>query len=584
VEQFTASAALSDGEVLAERVDALASWLQEMDSRVRAAEIATGDEKTAKELRKAVEAIAKHDTKLAERLTNQVDVLADRVGTLAGTVASATAALGGKDGEIAALRRELAQANERISELDLRARSAQPSGELDELRRAVSRLSAERASTASDKRLEGVEHKIGQLAGRVDTLAATVATTASGLAGREGDVAALRRRLDEEAVRLGAAIAEVKQALDPGAVAELHSTLDRVSQQASAFQREAKSSLVGLGVDLESVTTRLASLDATVAGIGAVTASGREALDTLRGRIDSRDERIASIEARLATLGADHDGRFVAIEATMQSLAGRTDERVAAVEATMQSLAGQADERVASVELRLAETGDRLAALAEQAAAQSAALAALADRPGADEELASLSGRFDAGCAQVDALVRDLQGALDTMPNPEDALELRGRVETLAREVAGLASDLRESSSSEAEETRRLRELVEQHARRLAAGEAELVVLGDSFRALARLDELDRRLETVERRTTEDALQPVAGEGRFRVEMRALELSIEHALTSAREEREAILTQFERLASRVESRLQRLESSEPGVAYAEDGADGRVIPIRTSEA
>ena len=42
---------------VAERVDALASWINEIDLRLRTAEIQTGDERTAKELRKAVEAI-----------------------------------------------------------------------------------------------------------------------------------------------------------------------------------------------------------------------------------------------------------------------------------------------------------------------------------------------------------------------------------------------------------------------------------------------------------------------------------------------------------------------------------------------
>ena len=69
----------SDGarqdEILADRVEALAAWIQEVDTRLRAAELTSGDQKTAKELRKAVEALAKHDPKLEDRLTNRVDVL-----------------------------------------------------------------------------------------------------------------------------------------------------------------------------------------------------------------------------------------------------------------------------------------------------------------------------------------------------------------------------------------------------------------------------------------------------------------------------------------------------------------------------
>jgi len=92
------SAKAGDGTLLAERVDALAVRIQEMDSRVRATEIATGDEKTAKELRKAIEVLAKHDPRLEERLTNRVDVLADRLSTLSTTVSTTAARLAGKDG------------------------------------------------------------------------------------------------------------------------------------------------------------------------------------------------------------------------------------------------------------------------------------------------------------------------------------------------------------------------------------------------------------------------------------------------------------------------------------------------------
>ncbi len=55
---------------LVDRIEALAAWIYEIDARVRVAEVATGDEKTAKELRRAIEALAKHDPKLEDRLTD----------------------------------------------------------------------------------------------------------------------------------------------------------------------------------------------------------------------------------------------------------------------------------------------------------------------------------------------------------------------------------------------------------------------------------------------------------------------------------------------------------------------------------
>jgi hypothetical protein len=56
---------------------------------------------------------------------------------------------------------------------------------------------------------------------------------------------------------------------------------------------------------------------------------------------------------------------------------------------------------------------------------------------------------------------------------------------------------------------------------------------------------------------------------------------MEHAEAAARENREAVLTQLERLASRVEWRLQRLEEAAQAGSYSEPEETGaQVVPIR----
>ena len=76
-----------------------------------------------------------------------------------------------------------------------------------------------------------------------------------------------------------------------------------------------------------------------------------------------------------------------------------------------------------------------------------------------------------------------------------------------------------------------------------------------------------------------DSDVPLAGDGRLRLELRALELRMEHAEAAARENREAVLTQLERLASRVELRLQRLENTHDG--YTEHvETKAQIVPIR----
>ena len=118
-------------EILVDRVEALAGWIQEVDTRLRAAELTSADQKTAKELRKAVEALAKHDPKLEDRLTNRVDVLKDRIATLADTVGATSATLAAKDGEMISLRRSLEAEHARLEALVAGRTSGPASAELE---------------------------------------------------------------------------------------------------------------------------------------------------------------------------------------------------------------------------------------------------------------------------------------------------------------------------------------------------------------------------------------------------------------------------------------------------------------------
>ena len=69
------------------------------------------------------------------------------------------------------------------------------------------------------------------------------------------------------------------------------------------------------------------------------------------------------------------------------------------------------------------------------------------------------------------------------------------------------------------------------------------------------------------------------------MELRALELRMEHAEAAAREHREAVLMQLERLASRIEWRLQRLEPERPTASddHNNDPVGAQVVPIRGTD-
>ena len=196
---------------LEERIETLSTWVGEIAERVRATELATGDEKTAKELRRALEAVAKHDPRLESRLTNRIDVLADRLGTLASAVSTTSSELARRDGEIAALRRELDRGSGQIQVLGQELAKGAPTAEIEKLRTAVASLSTEHSPRKADEQVVRLGGKVDYLTERVDTLAKTVAATAAGLAGRDGDLVTLRHKLDERARHLEQELLQVAQ-------------------------------------------------------------------------------------------------------------------------------------------------------------------------------------------------------------------------------------------------------------------------------------------------------------------------------------------------------------------------------------
>lgn len=232
-----------------------------------------------------------------ERLAGRVQLLAERVDTLAQTVASTAASIAKKDGEIAVLRRELEGGLARVEAHATGAGSSGDSKEIRELRERVAALARERPQASDEGRIAKLDAKVAYLAERIDTLATTVAATAAGLAGREGEIAALRRRLDEDVPRSsGGADPAFRKRID-----------DLGAATASASMR------------LESHSTQIAAL--------------RDALDARQDTLESAlallAERVEAAErerAALATSVAEAAGtRWGELERTLASLGERID-------------------------------------------------------------------------------------------------------------------------------------------------------------------------------------------------------------------------------------------------------------------
>lgn len=527
---------------LAERLETLAAWIGELDARVRAAELATGDEKTAKELRRAVEAIAKHDPKFHDKVQNHVDVLSDRVATLAGTVATATAAIAGKDGEIAGLRRDLDQANAHIGTLAASARGGSPAGELDDIRRALKELAAEREARAPDKRLANLEEKLELLTQRLDTVSGTVSTATASMAGRDGEVAALQRQLDEDGSRFGAAIAELRQTADPAALLELRSAVDALTRQSAALQQETRSKLVAFGVDVEGFGAQVGELGAALAGRDAEVVR-------LRDQVEQGGQSLATV-----TDGLRH----------------ATDERV----------------RLAA---RLEEHGT---ALEELASAQSHERS----------EAAALAERFGSGSAKVEGLVRELQAALDTMPTGPDP-KLTEQLDAVVERLDGLTSQVGSLTAADdtiraaaAAEADAVQQLVADLGRRLTAHEQELEALAGRLESrsaevtalvgelraavdglptgpdpalAARLDAQDDRLAAVAAEV-ERATTAGAGQQADLSELGGLVEALQARLLATEEGAKAFEARLESASAKVEARIGQLRESLDAVPRAPD--------------
>lgn len=502
------SAKVGDSTLLVERVDALASRLEEMDSRVRAAEIATGDEKTAKELRKAIEVLSKHDPKREERLTNRVDVLADRLNTLATTVSTTAAGLAGKDGEIVGLRHELESGRTTIEALVAEVRRSAGAADIDELRRAIAAVSAERLARHDDKQIAELTRKVEFLAERVDTLSSTVATTAAGLAGREGELSNLRRRLEEDTARVTRAVAELRETRENSDLTPRVTTLSSAVAAMAKDLAEREHELTELRARLEDGITRV---DSTVAGLG-------EALGATASRVDAVEAAVtagAEKEIEIAALGR----RFEHASASVDGLVEDLRQAIA----TMPSGGAEA----AAVESGLAELQQTVSALGHR--------------------------------------LQQLEERALTEPSPgesSDPTELEGRLTDLTER---LVSVVRERGAATAE-----------LARTTAYWSSELASID------ARFDELGVRLDSLERSDgpARASSTPAPGDGRFRLELRSLELRMEHAEAAAREHREAVLTQLERLASQIDRHLRRPESEhEPASDERTASIDAQVVPI-----
>ena len=693
-----------EGTELSERVDALAAWIKELDGQLRAS-TAVGDPKALKELAKALEAWNKHDPKLEQRLTNRVDVLADRLTTLAGTVNVTATSLAGKDGEIAGLRRELEEGNARIESVVHGLQQTGPGSDVAELRRAVEKLASERRSLASDSRVDIVSGEMDVLAQRLEALSETVTAATAGLAGREGELIALRVKLEETDERAGALAHELQESVD--ALASQVAVLEDRSSDADALERyenylgqlagqvehlagsldavsasvaSATESISANEIELEAVNRRFEAASAHVDGLigdlqqtvsalpaaGAIDPEVEDRLHALGAQVEGATRQLAELETAMTAQWREGATSAAAIEHELADVSQRLanvehgrDEAIAALDRAsetwveerawvrdqLEQLAAavedaRADEtlaprlselaaRVEAMELgqesvsaavaRAAEAWDAqrdelkgelealsttMSSLPAQAPAQSASkdddtvelLTELAERLDSLEreklmvatEISQAQEHWASAIGAIEARLDDVAGATPGVTHVPDT-ETVERIGELARRLEAVEHEREATPDAPAvaEELRDLRVLMNGLRMRLTSNEKELDALSSRGDVVSRLDDIALRLASLERSAATYAAVPapvVPGDGRFRVEMRGLDQRMEQLESAARENRDAVLAQFERLASRLQWRLQQLELESTDAGYstkATPTSRGQVVPIRS---
>ena len=451
-----------------------------------------------------------------------------------------------------------------------------------------------------------VEQMIAELAGRlarmederesVADLAALADTWTSELAALEARVGESLSTLEE---RAGSDASGVDAPFEAGLSESVDELTDRIAQ----IERDRDAVREELARTAASWATERASLQVHVAELAALATSTAErgaeemgrALHTLAERLEALERDRLEVTSDATYAESAWAQERIALEERLDAIAASiTVERPQAPEVAqlVDELAG----RLARVEGERETVAD-LAALAETWAAELAALEARVDEGLSTlEEQAVADVRGDTGAGLDEALsesLDELTHRIDQIERDRDAVRdeltrtaaswaierasLQERVaELAARIVTGpmpaVSDGQGEPFAQSPQEIDRLRIGVEGLRMRLAYHEKTVNDLAGSRGVVQRLDELSARLDQLAAVVASGTGQGAGAVSRVQVappETAGLLSRLEEAERMRSQNREKMLEQMEKIASRMDWRLQRLEAAGVG-ADAED--------------
>ena len=304
--------------------------------------------------------------------------------------------------------------------------------------------------------------KLDVLTERVDSLASTLSTTASSMAKKDGEIAAIRRELEARDQTLNALVAHVReQQQAPTADAPMDaSDLRALRNAVAALTKESAEGAANVA-RVEQLVSAVRSLSQRVDELTSKTAETPVGPDPATGqRLDGVERELAAARASVERLSAERDRSSEELLATLGTLrtqvealdglraGGVTEEkldgRIAETDASIRTLSQRLD-ALAETDAPIRELGERLDGLA---ATVESAVGGLAEKEG---ELAALQQHFTESSTRIESVVADIRETLHALPEPssaslDDLAARLERVETATRkttEVSGrTASEL----------------------------------------------------------------------------------------------------------------------------------------------
>jgi chromosome segregation ATPase len=182
-----------------------------------------------------------------------------------------------------------------INDLDGQVRAAAVTTDAKTLKELAKALDA---WSKHDPKLEQrITNRVDVLADRFATLAGTVNATATALAGKDGEIAQLRRELEDGTARIEAVVRELRQSGTGSDVADLRKAVAALAAQRSTGAGEGRVGAVASDVDV--LAQRLDTLSKTVSTTAAGLAGKEGELAALRARLEEGDARAESVIAEL---------------------------------------------------------------------------------------------------------------------------------------------------------------------------------------------------------------------------------------------------------------------------------------------